>query len=234
MLILLLSFLLAQAPVPITPDAPVTVALVAYAGPLDLAYTAAGPERIAITARSQADTPVDVTLAVLDGARLLAFDDDGGAAQPGLLPTDAYIARLDLPGAGVYTLRLNSFSGAQDGPVAVTLTRLPLLSACPPEQTVTLVRGDVFRCTLDLPAGARLTATARSVSGALDPLLALAGPDGAQTALNDDHDAADAALGPLDAHLAAVDILAAGQYTLALTEFTGADGPLALTVTVSP
>lgn len=219
-LFLFLTLLLHLLQTPVTPGEPLGVTLTAYAGPADLTYTAAGPERVAITARSQADTPVDVTLAVLNGARLLAFDDDGGAALPGLLlPTDAHIPRLDLPGAGVYTLRLNSFSGAQSGPLEVTLTRLPL-AACAPQQTVTLVRGDVFRCTLELPAGARLTVTARDADGALNPVLALYGPDGARTAWHDDGALAD------------VRPAQAGVYTLALAEFTGADGILTLTVEI--
>jgi hypothetical protein len=129
-LLLLLTLLVSLYQTPLEPDAPVTVTLTADAGPADLVYTASGPECIAVTARSLADTPVDVTLAVLDGTRLLAFDDDGGAALPGLLPTDAHLARLDLPGAGAYTLRLNSFSGAQSGPVEVTLARLPVNTTC--------------------------------------------------------------------------------------------------------
>ena len=216
---LFFTLLLHLLQTPVAPDAPVIVTLTAYAGPADLTYTAAGPERIAITARSQAGTPVDVTLAVLDGARLLAFDDDGGAALPNLLPTDAHIPRLDLPGAGVYTLRLNSFSGAQSGPLEVALTRLPL-AACAPQQAVTLVRGDVFRCTLELPAGARLTVTARNSDGALDPVLALYGPDGARAAWRDDGALAD------------VRPAQAGVYTLALAEFTGAAGILTLTVEI--
>jgi hypothetical protein len=234
MTVLLLFLLLLSAALPIVPDVPVTVELSAYAGPVDLIYTSAGAERIAVTARSLADdTPIDVTLALLDGARLLAFDDDGGATLPGLLPADARIARLDLPGAGVYTLRVHSFSGAQSGPVEVTLAAVSDVPACVTgEQTVTLARGDVFRCALDLPAGARVAATARDTSGALDPLLALHGPDGARLAFNDDHGTGDTALDVLDARLMDVPVPAAGTYTLVVTDFAGAAGALALTVEI--
>lgn len=228
---LLLAFLLLSVLLPIVPDTPTTVTLSAYAGPIDLVYTVAGPQRIAVTARSLADdAPVDVTLALLNGARLLAFDDDGGAAVPGLLPTDAHIARLDLPDAGTYTLRVHSFSGAQSGPVEVVLTVLPTLPPCViGQQTVTLTRGDVFRCALDLPAGARITATARDTSGALDPVLTLYDPSGARLAFNDDHRSADTSLDVLDAHLV-VSGAVEGVYTLALTDFAGTAGTVALTV----
>lgn len=230
-LLLFISLLLTG----ITPDAPVIVTLAAYAGPMDLTYVTDGPERIAISARSLAeDTPVDVTLAVLDGTRLLAYNDDHHTNLPDLLPADAHIARLDLPGAGTYTLRIHSFSGAQDGPVEVTLTALPALMTCATgEQAVTLAGADTFRCTLDLPDGAAVTITARDMSGTLDPVLALYGPDGARVAFNDDHGTADVALNLLDARLTGFTTPAAGVYTLAVRDFSGAAGSLALAVQIS-
>ena len=232
---LLLAFLLLSAPMQIDPDVPVIIALSAYAGPVDLVYTAAGPERITVTARSaDADTPVDVTLALLDGDRLLAFDDDGGAAVSGLLPTDAHIARLDLPGAGVYTLRVHSFSGAQSGSVEVALAVLPALPPCAiGQQTITLARGDTFRCALNLPAGAHFTVTVRDTSGTLDPLLTLYGPAGERLAVNDDHGGADTTLDVLDARLMDVAAAAAGVHIVTVTDFAGAAGTATLTVAIS-
>ncbi|MGQ9888875.1 MAG: DVUA0089 family protein [Aggregatilineales bacterium] len=231
---LLLAFLLLSAPIQIDPDAPVIVALSAYAGPVDLVYTAAGPERIAVTARSaDADAPIDVTLALLDGDRLLAFDDDSGAVVSSLLPTDAHIARLDLPGAGVYTLRVHSFSGAQSGAVEVALAVLPTLPPCAiGQQTITLARGDTFRCALDLSRGARVSVTARDNSGTLDPLLTLHGSAGERLAVNDDHGDADVTLDALDARLTDVAV-AAGTYIVTVVDFAGAAGTATLTIAIS-
>ncbi|MBZ0299956.1 MAG: hypothetical protein K8J31_09455, partial [Anaerolineae bacterium] len=161
-------------PVTILPGTPVTVTLTANAGPVDVHYLAAGDEIVTITARSRAGEPIDVTLELLRDATHLAFNDDHLTEQVDLALQDAALVDLSLDEAGTYTLRVNSFSGAQSGDVEVRLESRPQIGPCAlPSQPVNLRANRVFSCWLDLKAGQVVTLTARDTSGSLDPLLAL-------------------------------------------------------------
>jgi hypothetical protein len=98
---------------------PVTVDLTSTT---DLSYTAAGPERITVTAHSL-DGVLDTTLEVYDSnGNMLDTNDDATASLPGLGPTDSAIQNLSLPEAGNYMIRVSSFTGAESGQVEISVT----------------------------------------------------------------------------------------------------------------
>jgi hypothetical protein len=212
---------------------PLTVTLTAGAGPADAVYIAAPDEVLTVTARSAADEPVDVTLEILRDNQRIAFNDDHHTEFSDLAPLDAAITGLHIKEAGVYTLRIHSFSGAQSGEVEVLVQSEPLIQPCEtPAQTVELPPNRAFACLLDLQAGQTLTLTARDISGTLDPVLTLLDPDGAQMVINDDHDSSDLTLNVLDAKMVNIPIDEAGTYTVLLSDFGGAAGTLALGVEI--
>lgn len=215
-------------------DTPQIITLTGGAGPVDVIYTTDAPQMVTISARSLADEPIDVTLAVLLGNQQLAFNDDHMTADSGLQPGDARLAYLQLPQAGDYTLRVHSFNGAQSGAIEVSVQPVDTLPACEmPLHTVSLRRGHAFTCTLALMADDRVTITAHDTSGVLDPLLRLYDSAGREVAFNDDHGTADAALNLLDARIADFSAPADGVYTVHLTDFTGQPGIVALMIDIS-
>jgi hypothetical protein len=228
MRLIALLWLLFQ-PLIITAEAPLTVTLRAGAGPVDVQYSSPGSERLTITARSLAQTPIDVTLEILQGNTRLAFNDDHpGLADTELSANDAALMGLILSAPGVYTLRIHSFSGAQDGPVEVQVQAEPAVGPCPLAAVLELLAQQVIVCTLDAEAGQRITLRARDLSGTLDPALALLAPDGMLVAQNDDHASDDLTLNVLDAQIADFPVTETGRYTLRVRDFSGAAGTLEL------
>jgi hypothetical protein len=107
----------------IASGSPVVVDL---SGTVDFLYNAANPETVTIIARSL-DGSLDTILDIYDSdGTLIGSNDDATIALPNLALTDSVIADLDLPAAGVYTIRLDSFSGAGAGQVELTITSAAL------------------------------------------------------------------------------------------------------------
>jgi hypothetical protein len=107
----------------LTAGNPVVVDL---SGSVNFVYNAANPETVTVIARSldgTLDTILDVYNA--DGT-LIGSNDDATIALPNLSLTDSVISNLNLPAAGVYTIHLDSFSGASTGQVELTITSAAL------------------------------------------------------------------------------------------------------------
>jgi hypothetical protein len=234
MLWVLLLALLFQ---PIEPDNLETVTLEAGSGPVDVLYEVTEPQRLTVTVsavEADADTPLDVTLEILQDDTRLAFNDDHGSDSPDLLPTDARIMDWQVLEAGTYTLRIHTFSGAQSGDVRVTVSAVPLLADCPvARESIPLRRYDRFTCTLTLTATDVVTITARDASGGLDPMLMLLTARGERAAFNDDHGTHDFTLNTLDARIAEFVPPSAGVYTLAVHDFGGMAGEIDLIIDIS-
>lgn len=209
--LMLLVFVWLQQPALITLDGP----------PVDIAYTVSEPVRLSVRAQAE----IDVTLAVLRGNNLLAYNDDEGDG------TDAAIHDLVLTEPGDYTIRLHTFNGVEQGEVMLSIETLPLVAPCDvPLQTVTLAAQQPFACTLMLDAGAHLTLTARDTAGTADPVLTLSAGDFSLS--NDDHASLDTALNTLDAQLVAT-LDEGGVYTVTVTDFAGQSGRVALEIDIS-
>lgn len=234
MLWLLLLGLLFQ---PIAPDNPQTLMLAAGAGPVDIPYEVAEAQVLTVTVsavEAAAEPPLDVTLEILQDDIRLAFNDDHGGDDPDLLPTDAQITGWQVIEAGTYTLRIHTFSGAQSGPVRVTVNAVPLLADCPVERaSIRLRRYAQFRCTLNLTLTDAVTISARDASGGLDPVLTLVNTAGERVALNDDHGALDFTLNTLDARIADFMPASAGVYIVTVHDFSGLAGEIDLIIDIS-
>lgn len=216
------------------PDITQTLTLTGYAGPVDLSHTLDEPAFMTVTAHSLSAEPVDVTLEILLGTQRIAFNDDYAGESSDLLPLDSAIHALPLMQPGGYTIRVHSFSGAQDGDIAITIHTQPLVRACIlPEQIVTLSANRAFTCTLALNAGDRLSVTAEAASDRLDPLLAVLDAEGQQVAINDDHAGGDPALNPLDAQIGDWHVPVDGNYQLVLRDFAGQGGVITLKLDIS-
>jgi hypothetical protein len=224
-----LFFILLMLLVPIDPDKPMTISVEGRYVPVDLAYMGKAGEIVAITAHSQADEPIDITLELLLDNQRLAFNDDHQRSDEALHPTDAVIDLFVLPADGEYTIRVNSFSGAQSGNVEVAVQTREALPTCRlPMQIVELPGDRNFSCVLE-PSG-QVTMTARDLSGTLDPVLAVyAG--GRRIGYNDDHESSDVTLNTLDAQLS---LFLDEEGVLTVGDFTGAAGTLELTVEIEP
>ncbi len=99
-----------------------TPVIVDLSGTVDFLYNAANPETVTIIARSL-DGTLDTILDIYDAdGTLIGSNDDATIALPNLALTDSVISDLDLPAAGVYTIRLDSFSGAETGQVELAIT----------------------------------------------------------------------------------------------------------------
>lgn len=219
----------------IIPGEPVIITLAGDARPVDLLYHSAGGERITVTARSLAAEPIDGILEILLDERRIAFNDDHRSDFPDLAERDAAIFDLAMPSAGVLTIRVNSFSGAQAGDVEVVLSAQRIVQECSMPMTDGMLRAnDRFGCTIRLDAGQTVTLIARDTSGTLDPALALRAESGQQIAFNDDHDTYDLSLNTLDAKIDAASIQNTGIYTIEVTDFSGMAGRFKLTITITP
>lgn len=220
---------------PISAEAgtPVSVMLSAGAGPTDVIYTAAPGEVVTVTARSNAEEPIDVTLEILRENERIAFNDDHRTNLELLAPLDSAISGLLLEETGSYTLRIHSFSGAQSGEVEVLVQSEPLIQPCvTPAQAVELAAHQPFVCLLDLQAGQTVALTARDTSSTLDPVLALLDADDVLLAQNDDHNSDDLLLNVLDARIAKYEISTTGTYTVRVSDFGGAAGALDLRIEI--
>lgn len=210
---------------------PVVITLTGGAGPVDLPVEVRDGEQITITARSLAADPIDVTLELLRDDRRVAFNDDHSTDIAGLASLDAAIVDFVPPAAGTYTLRIDSFNGAQSGDVEVSVQSSPLVPPCDtPRQRVHVAANQISACWLQLDAGTALTISARDVSGTLDPVVALLDANSTVLASNDDHGSADLTLNVLDAKIAGYVVPADGEYTIQVRDFGSAAGVVEIVI----
>ena len=219
----------------VTANDPTIITLSARDGPVDVLVEAAGDETWNVTARSLADEPVDVTLEILLDDRRLAFNDDHPNESELLAPLNAAILDFEPPQPGPYTLRLNSFSGAQSGEIEISLDSTPRIPPCAEGTlTINLRPNRIFSCGITLSEGQSLTVSARDRSGTLDPVLRLLSEAGDVMAMNDDHDGGDLSLNVLDSKIADFTIPETGRYLIQVSDFSGMAGELTLAIEVSP
>jgi hypothetical protein len=222
LLVIILSLLLT----PIIPDTPTTITLSGDYQPVVLTFTSAAGQTVRISARSLGDPAIDVTLELLLDNESLAFNDDHTLSNSTLGQLDAAIDAFVLPADGEYTLRVNSFSGAQTGEVEITLSLREPLPPCA-AQVVELAANARFGCTLHVTPGDSFTLTVRDLSGTLDPVLDVY-LDDERVAHNDDHASDDPTLDTLDAR---VSFTAEREtYLVYVHDFRGAAGTFAVEI----
>lgn len=240
-LILFLAFAttgFAQDSFPISIDETKSVTIEISGGPVDLVYRAAQPITINVQARSLVGSTLDTTLEVLDVTQVrLAYNDDHGTSRADLNPFDSLITALDLPTAGDYLIRVDTFSGVAAGQVEVTLTlgSTPITAPNLDDTPVETVRGEVpsgdrYTYPVQFAAGTNVTITVRAIDNALDPKVAIVNPDGVAVATNDDHGTPDTTLSRYDSRIANFTITTGGQYTIEVTGFGGIGGVFELII----
>ncbi len=166
----------------------------------------------------------------------LARDDDSGGNF------DAYLNAYSIPTNGVYTIAATRF-GISQGSFSLTLTRVggaPIGSPPPPPTGNVLSYGQMangtiggansaVRYTFNGQAGDQIEIRMNRSSGDLDPLLILLGPNGQETARDDDGG------GSRNAYIRSLTLPASGVYTIVATRFGEAggasDGNFSLTLT---
>lgn len=212
----------------VTLDQTTTVTLNGDYRPAEINFTGVANSRVDVTARSSAAEPIDVTLELLLDNQRLAFNDDHGTDRSDMGERDAHIEPFTLPADGEYTIRVNSFSGAQTGQVIVTV-QVHSLFACPANsvQWFALAANERFLCSVQIKAGSKITVTARDVSSTLDPVLEV-WHEAERVAYNDDHGTANAALNTLDAAIVDMIIDTEGEYIVYVSDFSGAAGAFEL------
>lgn len=221
--LILLRFLFAQTA--LLPDVPITISLSGDAHPVDLVYQADGGEQINISARSMASEPIDTTLEILRDNQRLAFNDDHKTSRSGLSRLDSEIENFVFPAAGDYTIRINSFNGAQGGAVEIYIESIPLIAPCEmPLQAGQLEANGHFSCTLSVDLDSIVTVSVRDTSATLDPRLILLDDNLTQVAYNDDHASVDFSLNTLDSQIRDFKLAAGEQYIVQVSDFSGAAG----------
>ena len=209
-------------------------------GAVDLIYTASGSETVSVSARSlDASGALDLTLEVLDASgNRLDFNDDHGSDRVNLNTFDSLISDLTLPGAGDYTVRVNTFSGSGVGGVEVILetvagTPEPVATDVPGVDTGvisgTVPDNSTYRHELELEQGDVLTITVRGLNN-FDPRVALLDIKDRVVAENDDHGTDDTSIGRFDSRISDVQITAAGVYIIEIAGFGGRGGDFELTI----
>lgn len=240
-LILLLAFavpVFAQESFPVSIDETKSVTIEISGSPVDLVYRAVQPVTINVQARSLVGSTLDTTLEVLDAARVrLAYNDDHGTSRADLNPFDSLITAVELPTAGEYTIRVDTFSGTASGQVEVTLTlgSTPITAPNLDDVPVETVRGEVpsgdrYVYPVQFTAGTSVTITVRAIDNALDPKVALVNPDGVAVATNDDHGTQDTTLSRYDSRISSFTITTSGQYRIEVSGFGGIGGVFELII----
>lgn len=216
-------------------DTPLIVTLNGDARPADVVYHADEGEQITIIARSLADEPIDVTLEILQDNQRVAFNDDHHSSRASLGAQDAVIANLVFTAADDYTIRVNSFNGAQRGDVEIFVESIPLAAPCElPLQIGELGRNGRFSCLLSVNSDSSFTITVRDISGTLDPVVMVLDARSARAAYNDDHGTTNLSLNTLDAQISNLVLSRDETYTVQVTDFSGAAGKFELTFAVMP
>jgi hypothetical protein len=242
LLILLTAALpaLAQSDIVIEPNKPLIVEL-SGTGAVEVIYRAQGAETISVQARSlEAGGTLDTTLEIVDAAQVrLGYNDDHGTPRADLAPFDSLIADVELPSAGDYLIRVNSFSGATAGRIELTLTS-DAVAAEPTQQTGTdleplVIEGVVpnnesYSYSIALTAGQVITISVRATDNTLDPKIALISPEGGAVATNDDHGSTDTTLSRYDSRIANYAVTADGTYRVDISGFGGIGGTFEMTI----
>lgn len=219
----------------VTSGMPTIVTLNGDARPVNLVYSAAEGEQITVIARSLDDEPIDITLEILKDEQRIAFNDDQNTDREGLSTQDSAIENLVLATAGDYTIRVNSFNGAQSGDIEVTIEQIPLAEPCEmPLQVGKLARNGSFFCTFTVDSGTKMTITARDISGTLDPVLTVLDSRSERVAYNDDHSSVNLTLNTLDAQISDLTLSAGESYTVQVIDFSGAAGTFELSFEITP
>lgn len=208
-----------------------TLALEAGDGPVMLTYENPEASLLSVIAHSP-EGDLDLTLEILSGTQRLAFNDDHQTADDSLSTQDSAIIDLPLPEAGDYQIRVHTFSGAQSGPVEITLISTPMIAPCLVDEALTLAAHSAYQCRLSLTANSSVTLSAIDHSGTLDPVLHLYAPQGELAAFNDDHPSADLGLNVLDAQIRHFSPASDGEYTLHISDFIGATGQVILRIEI--
>lgn len=208
--------------------------------PTVLTYDADADDVVTIIARTlepETDNPAerDLILEVLtpDGRRL-AYNDDHFTLRDDLLPTDAALHKLELPDAGMYQIRVDTYGGIFPGEVEVTLIADDLFAPTFTESDAGLIveaslpYHRAYRYTFEVDAGEIITLTARDTSGTLDLLLGLADANDDVLAFNDDHASINATLNALDPRITDFAIPVSGRYTVIVRDFIGTAGTFSL------
>jgi len=216
-------------------DTPLTVTLNGDAQPVDVVYRASEGEQVSVTAHSLGSESIDVTLEILRDNQRLAFNDDHQTEREGLGAQDSVIENFVFPTAGDYIIRVNSFNGAQNGDIEVTIESIPLNPPCQtPLQGGEVARNGEFTCTLSLDSDSAVTISVRDTSGTLDPVLTILNEDSTQAAYNDDHDTENFVLNTLDSQVSDFALSGGENYVVRVADFSGAAGTFELRFTITP
>lgn len=228
-------------------NTPVTVTL--SGGPAEVLYQATAGETVTVTARSLEDTgSLDTTLEILSpsGARV-DFNDDHGSDLPNLFLFDSALQDVVLPEAGMYVLRVSTFSGAGNGDVELTVTSgaatAQLPTAVPTEAavpTVAAVQAGVTTIAPNTPVivdvspdgptdlmysaqpGETITVIARSVPpGSIDTTLEVISPLFTSLATNDDHASNLPDMSPFDSAIRDLQLENGSIHTIRVSTFAG-------------
>jgi hypothetical protein len=220
-------------------NVPVTIALVGGAGPIDLQYTASESQTITVTARSETPDAIDTTLQILSADNEnLGFNDDHDTRSQDLSSRDSVIEDLELPTAGIYIIRVDSFTGASTGNVIVTLDVAGNGRAVNEAAESIIVTDHLrsnrsYEITFDGNEGDVVTITARDLPDDdvdIDPLLTLLSDEGDVLAENDDHETRDLALDLFDARIESFVLPTNGTYTIQVDDYFGDPGEFELTI----
>ncbi len=227
-----------QTGLTITDGAPVVISLVGGQGAIDLFYTAAEAQTINVTARSVTPGAIDTTLQVLTADNdNLGFNDDHETRRDDLSNRDSVLEDVELPDAGVYIIRVTSFTGASTGSVEVTLEvseRGGIGEISEPVVVNERLRSNrTFETTFEGNEGDVVTITVRDLpddDADIDPLVTLLDEDGEVLAENDDHENRDTTLDLFDARIENFILPSDGTYTIEVDDYFGDPGEFELTI----
>lgn len=168
----------------------------------------------------------------------VAYEDDV-VLEDGTISRNAVIKRYEAIYNDVYTIRVDSFNGATDGEVAVTIEAIDpyeVETDTDDDSTITLTVTVDENMIISLPqefdAGITQTITVRDASGNLDPIVRLTNSDGEILARNDDHTSADTSLSPFDARISNFVVPNTGEYIIEVVDFIGNAGKFVIQIEV--
>lgn len=160
-----------------------------------------------------------------DGVLIAENDSHAFGYNTPLSYADAALLPLVIPADGEYDLEVSSWNDAVGGAFVMAVFRFGAIT--PSDSNPQLITGEIVingRRWLPLEVGAgevlRITVTAPDDN--LDPRVTLYDADGIEIARNDDHGTPDPALRSLDAQISNVITSKAGNYTIEVSQLSGA------------